>query len=327
MRRLLAASTAVSALLATLAVTSVHAQSPTPGYPAKSIRMVVTLAPGGGVDTTARVIGQRLSEIWGQQVVVENRPGAGGTIAAEIVARAAPDGHTLLVSSSSHAINPTLYKLSYDSIKDFAPISLTVMAPNIMVVHPSLPAKTIKELIALARARPTEILYASTGNGSFPHLAMALFHMLAKVEMAHVPYKGTAPGITDLIAGRVTVTVASVPSTIPQVKLGKLHALATVNSKRSVAVPELPTVAEAGLPGYACDNWYAIFATGGTPRETVARLSEEIGRVLAEPTTRQRLLTGGLEPVGMQHTDFANYYRAELGKWAKVVKDTGIRSE
>lgn len=317
---------ACTAALLVISAMAAHAQIPGAGaaYPSRPIRMVVTLAPGGGVDTMGRLIGQKLSETWGQQVVVENRPGAGGTIAAELVARAAPDGYTLLVSSSSQAITPHVYKLGYDVVNDFVPVSLTVLAPNLMVVHPSLPAKSVQALIALARARPNEILYASTGNGSFPHLAIALFNSLAKVEMTHVPYKGTAPGITDLIAGRVSLVVASALSTLHHVKQGKLHAVATVNSKRSLAVPDLPTVAEAGLPGYACDNWYAIFTTGGAPREAVARLSEEIGRILSEPQTRQRLLSGGLEPVGMPHTEFAAYYRSEVVKWGKVAKDAGV---
>lgn len=295
-------------------------------YPAKPIRIIIALAPGGGVDTSGRIVGQKFTEAWGQQVVAENRPGAGGTIATELVARAAPDGYTLLMASMGHAITPALYKLNYDTIKDFAPISLFVQSPSVLAVHPSLPVKSVKELIAFAKPRPNEILFSSSGSGSGQHLAMELLNRMAGLKLVHIPYKGTAPSILDLVAGRVSVTSASAISTMPHVRAGRLRALAVSSAKRSPSVPELPTVAEAALPGFAVDQWYALFAPAGTPNEIVAKLYGEIAKAVAQPETRERLLAMGLDPVGSPPDEFTAYLKTETVKWGKLVREAGIHA-
>jgi tripartite-type tricarboxylate transporter receptor subunit TctC len=295
-------------------------------YPARPIRIVIALAAGGGVDTSARLLGQKFIEVWGQQVVADNRPGAGGTIATELVARAAPDGYTLLMQSMSHAITPALYKLNYDTIKDFAPISLFVQSPSVLAVHPSLPVKSVKELIAFTKARPNEILFSSSGSGSGQHLTMELLNRMAGIQLVHIPYKGTAPSILDLVAGRVSVTSASAISTMPHVRSGRLRALAVASAKRSPSVPELPTIAEAGVPGFAVDQWYALFAPAATPKEIVVKLYQEIARVVAQAETRERLLSMGLDPVGMPPDEFTAYVKTETVKWGKLVRDAGIRA-
>lgn len=295
-------------------------------YPARPIRMIIALAPGGGVDTSGRLLGQKFTEAWGQQVVAENRPGAGGTIATEIVARAAPDGYTLLMVSMGHAITPALYKLSYDTIRDFAPISLFVQSPSVMAVHPSLPVKSVKELIAFAKPRPDQILFSSSGSGSGQHLAMELLNRMAGIRLVHVPYKGTAPSILDLVAGRVSITSASAISTMPHVRSGRLRALAVSSAKRSPSVPELPTVAEAALPGFAVDQWYGLFAPAGTPKEIVAKLYGEIAKAVADPGTKERLLAMGLDPAGTPPDEFTAYLKTETAKWGKLVREAGIRA-
>ena len=294
-------------------------------YPAKPIRIICSLAPGGGVDTTARLIGQKFNEAWGQPAVVENRPGAGGTIATEMVARAAPDGYTLLVTASGHAIAPAVYKLNFDTIKDFAPVTLVVYAPSVLVVHPSVPARSVKELLALARARPDELRFSSSGNGSPQHLGLELLKVMTGVRMVHIPYKGTAPSMTDLIGGRVSVSMASTVSTLPHVKAGRLRALAVISGKRSVGAPDLPTVAEAGVPGYAVDTWYGLFAPAGTPKEIVAKLYEETAKSIAQPELKEKLLGAGLEPVGSAPEHFAAYVQAETIKWGKVIRQADAR--
>lgn len=296
----------------------------TPAYPAKSIRMIIALAPGGGVDTTGRFIGQKLSQAWGQSVVADNRPGAGGTIAADAVARAAPDGYTLLMSSSGLTITPSIMKLSYDPVKDLLPVTLAVESPGVMVVHPSVPAKNIKELVAFAKAKPGELFYSSSGQGSGQHLSMAMFSQMTGVRMTHVPYKGTAPSITDVVGGRIAVTIASVISTRPMFTTGKLRALAVVGAKRTPALPEFPTVAESGVKGFAFDNWYALFLPGGTDKGIALKLQETVSRALLEPDTRKLLLGQGLDAVGSSQEEFARMYVAEIAKWAKVVKAVGL---
>ena len=295
-------------------------------YPNRPIRIVVALAPGGGVDTSGRMLGQRFTDAWGQQFVADNRPGAGGTIAAALVARATPDGYTLLMTSMGHAITPALYKQSYDNIKDFAPVSLFVQSPSVLAVHPSLPVKSVKELIAFTKPRPDEILFSSSGSGSGQHLAMELLNRMAGLKLVHVPYKGTAPSILDLVAGRVSITSASAISTMPHVRGGKLRALAVSSAKRSPSVPELPTVAEAALPGFAVDQWYGLFAPAGTPKEIVAKLHGEIARLVAQPDAKQRLLTLGLDPVASTPDEFTAYVKTETVKWGKLVREAGIRA-
>jgi len=302
-----------------------HAQDAV-SYPAKPIRLIIALAPGGGVDTSGRLLGQKFTEAWGQQVVAENRAGAGGTIATEQVARSAPDGYTLLMQSMSHAITPALYKLNYDTIKDFTPVSLFVQSPSVLAVHPSLPVKSVKELIAFTKARPNQILFSSSGSGSGQHLAMELLNRMAGIQLVHIPYKGTAPSVLDLVAGRVSVTSASAISTMPHVRTGRLRALAMSSAKRSPSVPELPTVAESGIPGFAVDQWYALFAPAGTPKEIVAKLYGEIAKTVANIETRERLLTMGLDPVGMPPDEFAAYVKTETVKWGALVREAGIRA-
>ncbi len=306
---------------------SLDAQT-TQSYPAKPIRIVVGAGAGGGVDTISRIVGQRLAERWGQQVVAENRPGAGGAVASELVAKAPPDGYTLLTLSISYAVIPASHKnLSYDPIRDFTPVAVLVNAPNILVVHPALPVKSVKELIALAKARPGQLTYASSGNGGPTHLAGEAFKLATRTDIVHVPYKGTGPGITDLIAGRISLTSASVISAMEFVKQGKLRALATVGAKRASAAPELPTVAEAGVPGYAVDVWYAMFAPAAVPKDILARLNGEIAKILYSPDVKERLAAIGLEPVADPLERTNAYINAEVAKWAKVVKAANITSD
>jgi tripartite-type tricarboxylate transporter receptor subunit TctC len=287
--------------------------------------MIIALAPGGGTDTTGRFIGQKLSQIWGHSVVADNRPGAGGTIAAEAVARAAPDGYTLLMTSAGITITPSIMKLSYDPARDLLPVTLAVISPGVMVVHPSIPVKNVKELIAFAKARPGELFYSSSGQGSGQHLAMALFTQMTGLNMTHVPYKGTAPSITDVVGGRIAITVASVISTRPMFASGKLRALAVVGAKRTPALPEFPTVAESGVPGFGVDNWYALFLPGGTDKGIAVKLQETVSRILLEPDTRKLLLAQGLDAVGSSQEEFARMYAGEFAKWAKVARAVGLQ--
>lgn len=300
-----------------------HAQSP--AYPAKQIRMVIALAPGGGVDTTGRFIAQKLNEAWGQPVVADNRPGAGGTIAADVVAHAAPDGYTLLMTSAGVTITPSLMKLSYDPLKDLLPVTMAVVSPGVLVVHPSLPVKNVKGLIGFARARPGELFFSSSGQGSAQHLTVELFSQMTGIKMTHVPYKGTAPSIIDAVAGRVALTVASVISTRPMFTTGKLRALAVVGPRRTPALPEYPTIAESGVPGFGVENWYALFLPGGTNRAIAVRIQEAVSRALTAPETSKLLRGQGLDAVGSSQDEFARLYAAEISKWAKVVKTVGLK--
>jgi tripartite-type tricarboxylate transporter receptor subunit TctC len=306
------------ALLGACIAGAAHAQAPT--YPTKTIRMVIALAPGGGVDTTGRFIAQKLSQAWSQSVIPDNRPGAGGAIAAELVAKAPPDGYTLLMTSAGLSVIPGIMKLSYDPTKDLMPVTLAVISPGVMVVHPSVPAKNVKELIAFAKARPNELFYSSSGQGSAQHLTVAMFCQMTGLKMTHVPYKGTAPSITDVVAGRIAVTVASVISTRPMFTTGKLRALAVVGAKRTPALPDYPTVAESGVPGFGVDNWYALFLPAGTDKSIASKLQEATARSLLEPDTRKMLLGQGLDAVGNTPDEFAKLYTAEVARWAKVAK-------
>lgn len=296
-------------------------------YPAKPIRIVVPFPPGGIADLFARIIGQKFSETWGQPGVVENRPGAGGNIGAELVAKSAPDGYTLVTGSiGTHAVNVSLFrKLPYDPIRDFAPVSLIMEAEGLLVVHPSVPVKTVKELIALAKARPGQIAYASAGYGTAAHLAGELFKSMARVDMVHVPYKGNVPAITDLIAGQTSLLFATMPTVLPQVQAGRLKALAVTSSARAPAAPELPTIAEAALPGYSVTNWIGVFAPAGTPRDIVVKLNGEIVRIMQAPDIQKRLANEGAKFSPWTPDQFAAFVKAELAKWAKVVKEAGIR--
>jgi len=297
-----------------------------PAYPAKSIRMVIALAPGGGVDTTGRLIGQKLSQMWGVPVVADNRPGAGGSIASDLVAKSPPDGYTILTNSSGITITPSLMKLGYDAHKDLLPVTMAFLSPGVMVVHPSIPVKNVKELVAFAKTRPNELFYSSSGQGSAQHLSMALFCQMTNLKMTHVPYKGTAPSILDLVAGRVAVTVASVVSTRPMFTTGKLRALATVGNKRTPALPEYPTVAEAGVPGFGVDQWYGVFLPGGTSKEIANKLQEAVAHIVLEPETRKASLAQGMDSVGNTSAEFTAMYNSEIARWAKVVNALGLQA-
>jgi tripartite-type tricarboxylate transporter receptor subunit TctC len=311
-----------TALLSVAAATATAQQ----GYPARAIRLVVPSAPGGSTDITARILAPKLSEYLGQQVVLENR--AGTFIGVEAVARSAADGYTLLTGISSLAINPAVYrKMPYDALKDFAPITQTVALPSVLLTHPSLPAKSVKELVVLAKTRPGQINFASSGVGSNPHLTMELFLSMAGIRMLHVPYKGSGQGIIDVLAGHVPVMSPAMPTAISYIRAGRLRALGVSGAKRSNAAPDIPTIAEAGVPGYEATQWFGLLAPSGTPRPIVERLHHETVRALKEPNVRDRLVADGSDPVGSTPEEFAAYLRAETVKWAKVVKDVGIKPE
>jgi len=298
------------------------------GYPGKPIRIVVPFPPGGGTDIVARILTQKLSESFGANFVIDNRAGAGGSIGTEMVAKAPPDGYTLGIVSGSHAINPSLYsKLPFDAVRDFAPVTMLVSGPGLLVVHPSLPVKTVKELIALAKGKPGQLNYASAGNGTPPHLAGELFKSMAGVDMVHVPYKGNTPAFVDLISGQVSLSFPTIPSALPHVQAGRLRALAVTSRKRSAVMPQLPTIAESGLPGYDTSSWFGMLAPAGTPREIVRKLQQESAKVLQLRDVREKLLSQGLEPVGSTPEEFAATIESEIAKWAKVVKASGARVE
>jgi tripartite-type tricarboxylate transporter receptor subunit TctC len=298
-------------------------------YPSKPIRLVVPFAAGGATDVLARLVGERLTASLGQQVVVDNRPGAGGNIGSDIVARAEPDGYTILMGAvGTHAINPSLYpKMPYDPVKDFAPVTLVASVPNVLVVNPEVPANSVQELIDLAKAKPGELNFASSGNGTSIHLSGELFKAMTGTDIVHVPYKGSGPAVTDLLGGQVQMMFDNMPSSLPHVKAGKLRALGVTSAKRSPALPEVPTIAEAGVPGYDATSWFGILAPAGTPEPVVTRLQGAIVQALGEPEMRQRMADLGAEPVGDTPAEFGQFITAELAKWAKVVNDAGVKLE
>ncbi len=298
-------------------------------YPAKAIRYVVPFPAGGPLDIVARAVGQELTVSWSQPVIIDNRPGAGGNIGADLVAKAPPDGYTILMGAvSTHAINVTLYsKLPYDPLKDFAPVTLITSVPNVLVVHPSLPAKSVKDLIAFAKARPGQLNFASGSTGSAGHLAGELFNSLAGVQMTHIPYKGAAPAVIDLIAGHVSLMFDNLASALPHIKAARVRALAVTTLKRSPLVPDLPTINEGGLHGFDVSTWFGIFAPAGTPIEIVNKLNSEVVRVLRTPEMRERLALLGAEPVGNKPEEFAAFVKAEIAKYAKVVKASGAKAD
>lgn len=298
-------------------------------YPAKPIRMIAPFPPGGTTDILARVAGQKITEALGQQVIIDNRPGAGGNIGTELVAKAAPDGYTLLTApGSTLTINPSLFaKLSYDVLKDFAPVTIIAAVPNLLVVHPSLPVKSVKELVALAKARPGQLNYASTGAGQSTHLSMELFKTMAGIDAVHIPYKGSSPALADLLGGQVSLMFDNMPSSLPHVKAGKLRALAVSTLKRSPALPQLPTVAESGLPGFEVSVWFGVLAPAGTPRDIVTKLNGAIVKSLQTPDVHERLVSQGAEAIGNTPEQFTAQMQRDLVKWAKVVKDSGAKLE
>jgi tripartite-type tricarboxylate transporter receptor subunit TctC len=316
---------AAGALAAALASTPGAAQN----YPTKAIRLIVPFPPGGPNDILGRVLAQILSEQLGYQVVVDNRGGAGGIIGAELAARAGPDGYTLLFGGTAPlSINPALHKtLPYDPIKDFSAVSLVGTAPSMLVAHPAVPIKTVKDLIALAKARPGQLNFASAGIGTPPHLAGELFKSMAGVDMVHVPYKGGGPALTDLLAGQVGLYFSGISSALPFVKEGKLRGIAVTSAKRTAVVPDMPTIAESGLPGYEVGNWYAVLAPAATPPAIVTRLSAEINTALKAAEVRKRFLELAADPLGSTPAELAAYIRSEIVKWAKVIKMAGIKPE
>jgi len=297
-------------------------------YPAKPIRIIVGAGSGGGVDTISRLVGQQFDQSWRQQVVVENKPGAGGAVASDQVAKSPPDGYTLLTMSISYAVIPASHKnLGYDPIRDFTPVAVLVNSPNILVVHPSLPVKSVKDLIALAKAHPGQLTYASSGNGGAANLTLEAFKLATGTDIVHIPYKGTAPGVIDTIAGRISLTACAIVSGLDYARQGKLRALATVGARRAGAAPELPTVAEAGVPGYAVDVWYAMFAPAAVPAPVLAKLNGEIIKVLYTPEMKARLAAIGLEPAAEPLAATNAYIKSEVAKWMKVVTAAKITAE
>src|SRR6476620_10386536 len=295
-------------------------------YPEKPIRIVVAYTQAGATDILARTVGQKLNEVWGQPVIIDNRPGANGNIGTEYAAKATPDGYTILmVTAGTHGINPSLYrKLGFDAVKDFEAVSLVAMVPNIFVVNNSLPAKDVREFIAYAKANPGKLNYGSPGNGSTAHLSMELFKSMTGIQMVHIPYKGSAGVLADLIGGQIVATMDNMPPYLPQVKAGKIRALAVSPARRSPALPDVPTVAEAGVPGYDSGAWFGLVAPANTPKDLVDKLSRETARILKLPDVSARLAELGAEAVGSTPEQFSAHIKAEIAKWAKVIRDANV---
>jgi tripartite-type tricarboxylate transporter receptor subunit TctC len=310
--------------VAVLASTACPAQK----YPDRPVRVLVPFPAAGGTDILARLFLQKVSERLGANFVIDNRAGAGGTIGTEIVAKAPPDGYTILVCSSSHTINPSVYrKLGYDPLRDFAPVTMLASGPGLLVVHPSVPARNVKELIAFAKSKPGQLIYASAGNGTPPHLAAELFKSMAGIDMVHIPYKGNVPAFVDLISGAVQVSFPTITSGLPQVRAGKLRGLGVTSKERSSVMPEVPTIAESGLPGYESTTWYGMLAPAGTPATIVRTLHDQMVAVLKLEDIREKLLVQGLEPVGNSPAEFSSIIASELTKWRKVVAAAGMKAE
>ncbi len=320
--------TAAALLLCTAAVAETANAAETP-YPVRPVRFIVPFAPGGSTDTLARTLAQRLSDALGQQVVVDNRAGGNGNIGTEIVARALPDGHTIVLGYIANlGIGPSLYaKLPFDPVKDFAPVTLLAVAPNILVAHPSVPVKNVRELVAYAKANPQKVNYASAAVASLGHLAGELLNSSAGIQMQHVPYKGSGQAVIDLLAGQVQIMFSGMSSVMPHIKANKLRPLAVTGAQRSPAVPEVPTIAEAGYPGFEASAWYGVLAPAGTPKPVVTRLNAEILRALKLPEVKERLENVGFEIVGGTPEAFGAYIKSEIAKWAKVVKASGVKAE
>jgi len=321
-RPTLVALAAISLALA--GAPSVFAQAT---FPSKPIRIVVPFPPGGTTDILARAAAQKMTEAWKEQVLVDNRPGAGGNIGAELVAKSPADGYTLLMGTvGTHSINPSLYaKMPYDHVKDFAPVILVASVPNVLVVHPSVPANSVQELIAYAKANPGKINFASSGSGTSIHLAGELFKTMAGVQMAHVPYKGSAPAIADLVGGQVQIMFDNLPSALPQIKGGRLRALAVTSAQRAPALPDVPTVAESGLPGFEASSWFGLLAPAGSPRDAILKVNAEVDRWLASPEAKEKLTSQGANAAGGTPEDFARHIAAETAKWQQVVKASGAK--
>ena len=314
----------IAAVAAAFAAAPASAQT----YPAKPVRVIVPYAPGGNTDFTARSIAERLGPIFKQQVIVDNRPGGATNIGSEAVARAAPDGYTLLMGGASNAINMSMYaKLPYDTMRDFEPIILCVQGANVLVIHPTIPAKNLKELIALAKAQPGKLNFASSGLGSSNQMAGELLKVMAGINIVHVPYKGNAPAITDLLGGHVEMVFAGVPALVPHINSGRVRAIAIGSMKRFPALPQVPTFDESGLKGYEATTWFGLLAPAKTPKEIITRWNTEVDKILKSPDLKERFSNDGLEPMGGSPESFAKFIRAEIDKYAKVVKAAGIKKQ
>ena len=309
-------------------VAEVLAQSDT-NYPSKPIRMIVPSAPGSGPDIMARAIGQKLTEALGQAIVIDDKPGAGGIIGSEAAAKAPPDGYTLIMSNAgAHTVNPGLYaKLPYDPVKDFAPVTLVALAPNILIVHPTLPVRNVKDLIALATAKPGELTFGSGGNGSTAHLSGEMFKTMAGINIVHIPFKGSPAAVIGVIAGQIALAIPNIPPALPHVRSGKLKALAVTTAKRAAGVPDLPTVAEAGLPGYEATAWFGVLAPAATPPQIIARLNAAIVKIAHAREMQERLTAEGADAVGNTPEQFAQIIKSDIAKWAKVIKASGARAD
>jgi len=305
---------------------AVPSVTPAQDFPSKPLRIVVGSTPGGGTDITARLIGPKMAEQFGQQVIVDNRPGATTTIGVNHVVRSAPDGYTLLMGVSSLAINPHILKnVPYDALKDLAPVSQVLVTPNVMVAHPSLPARNIKELIAFARPRPGQLNIGAGGAGSSQHLAIELFNYMARTKIVHIPYKGQGMAMIDVVAGQVTLMMSNLLSALPHVRNNRLRALGVTGSKRAAVASDIPTIAEAGVPGYEVLQWYAVFAPAATPRDIVARLHTAVARAVQDPKIRERIAADGGEPVGGTPDELGAVLNADYKKWGEVIRKAGIR--
>jgi tripartite-type tricarboxylate transporter receptor subunit TctC len=314
-------------LLCALALVLPVVAAPAAEYPERAVRVIVTFPAGGGTDIVARMVFQKVAERSGATFVIDNRGGAGGTIGTDLAAKAAPDGYTIVVVSGSHTINPALYKkLPFDSVRDFAPVAMLVTGPGLLVVHPSLPARNVRELITLARSQRGGLLYASAGNGTPPHLAAELFKLMTATQIAHVPYKGNAQAMTDLIAGQIALSFPTIPSALPHVQTGKLRAMGVTSAKRVGALPEIPAIAET-VTGYDGSAWYGVLAPAGTPAAIVTRLHTELMTVLRTADLKDKLVSQGLEPASYTPEEFSALIVSELAKWAKVVAAAGVKNE
>ena len=314
-------------LLCALALVLPVVAAPAAEYPERAVRVIVTFPAGGGTDIVARMVFQKVAERSGAAFVIDNRGGAGGTIGTDLAAKAAPDGYTIVVVSGSHTINPALYKkLPFDSVRDFAPVAMLVTGPGLLVVHPSLPARNVRELITLARSQRGGLLYASAGNGTPPHLAAELFKLMTATQIAHVPYKGNAQAMTDLIAGQIALSFPTIPSALPHVQTGKLRAMGVTSAKRVGALPEIPAIAET-VTGYDGSAWYGVLAPAGTPAAIVTRLHTELMTALRTPDLKDKLVSQGLEPASYTPEEFSALIVSELAKWAKVVAAAGVKNE
>ncbi|MCC6531131.1 MAG: tripartite tricarboxylate transporter substrate binding protein [Burkholderiales bacterium] len=296
-------------------------------YPVRPLRLISPFPPGGFNDTLSRLVGQKLTVAWGQQVVVDNRPGANMIVGTSVVAKAAPDGYTMFMAAIPHAINPSLYKLPYDSIRDFTPVAMICEVPNLLVVHPTLAAKSVKELIAYAKANPGKLSFGSTGNGSSSHMAGELLKVAADIDMVHVPYKGAAPALVDLVAGRLQVYIGATTSVLPHARAGKLRALGVTTAKRVSSVPDIPTVLESGVPGFEVSSWYGLVGPAGMPAQVVSKINAEIRRIAELPDVRDVLSKGGAEVATGTAEEFARTLREDIGKWMRVVKATGVKAD